>query len=46
MPLKMYKLLKIIITRIFRIKHPDELKTNYKYFNIEANRAVLEKMLS
>jgi hypothetical protein len=46
MPSGMHRLLKMTTTRTFRIAHPDELKTNYEYFNnIEANRAVLEKML-
>lgn len=46
MPSRMHRLLKVTTTRTFRIKHPDELKTNYEDFNnIEANRSVLEKML-
>ena len=44
MPSGMHRLLKATTTRTFRIKHPDELKTNFEY-SIEANRAVLEKML-
>lgn len=45
MPSARHKVLKITTTSTFAISHHDELNPNFESYDINTNRAVLEKML-
>jgi hypothetical protein len=45
MPSAKHNTLKMTTTETFRIDHPEQLKTDFSIYNINTNRAVLEKML-